>query len=211
MKGNSLNENDKVSLVEFISHLHTIVPSDKEFPRNDELKRLNHLHIFEYPYQANNGFNLDAIQSGLQQLSLKYKQSESLKRSVKKLGDIYMAGGKMLVHGDYYPGSWLQTTSGVRIIDPEFSHSGYPEFDIGVMTAHLLMSHASEHQIRGMIKAYRMPEGFSSKLSSQFCGTEIIRRIIGLAQLPLDMTLEEKAALLERAEQFIAPFGEVMF
>ena len=71
---------------------------------------------------ADNGFDLNTIQNGLQELSLKYKDNEQLKRTVEKLGKLYLGIGRTLVHGDYYPGSWLKTKTGVKIIDPEFSH-----------------------------------------------------------------------------------------
>ncbi|HMG94020.1 MAG TPA: phosphotransferase [Chryseolinea sp.] len=203
-KGSSLADPDTNSLIEFISHLHNTTSAITSFPGNIALRKLNHTHIFEYPYLSDNGFDLNTIQHGLQELSLKYKDNELLKRRVKDLGEMYLGIGKTLVHGDYYPGSWLKTKSGVKIIDPEFSHYGFPEYDMGVMTAHLLMAHISKSRVREMMKAYRTPEGFNSTLSAQFCGAEIIRRIIGLAQLPLDMTLDEKAAILEQAERMIS-------
>jgi len=210
-KGSSLSASERRSLIEFISHLHNSTFPTRSFPDNAELKKLNHIHIFEYPYLRNNGFDLNTIQNGLQELSLKYKDNELLKRTVNALGKLYLSTRGALVHGDYYPGSWLKTKSGVKIIDPEFSHYGYPEFDMGIMIAHLLMSHVSESQIRDMMQDYLMPKGFDTTLCTQFCGAEIIRRIIGLAQLPLDMSLDEKADILERAEQMILePLGDLL-
>lgn len=210
-KGSSLSASERQRLIEFISHLHNSTFSAKSFPGNDALKKLNHTHIFEYPYLRNNGFDLNTIQNGLQELSLKYKDNEELKRTVNALGKMYLGTGRTLVHGDYYPGSWFKTKTEVKIIDPEFSHYGYAEFDMGIMTAHLLMSHINESQIREIMKAYRIPEGFSGTLCTQFCGAEIIRRIIGLAQLPLAMTVDEKAIILQRAEQMIcSPFNDLL-
>lgn len=202
-KTSSLQQHDKESLIEFISHLHNFSPANRKFPDNTALKSLNHTHIFEYPYMVNNGFDLDTIQNGLQALAMKYKNNETLKQRIKPLGDLYLARGPVLLHGDYYPGSWLKTNAGVKIIDPEFSHYGYAEFDMGVFTAHLMMAHVRDAEIRSMFEAYVIPRGFDKKLLTQFCGVEIIRRIIGLAQLPLDMTLQEKSLILDRAEQMI--------
>ena len=54
-----------------------------------------------------------------------------------KVGDIYLSDdGGVLLHGDYYPGSWLKTDAGFRVIDPEFCFLGPPEFDLGVLAAH---------------------------------------------------------------------------
>jgi 5-methylthioribose kinase len=202
-KGNALSASDSNDLIEFISHLHNSTSTVRSFPANAALKKLNHTHIFEYPYLRNDGFDLNAIQPGLQELSFKYKDNKSLKQTVKGLGEMYLGKGKALVHGDYYPGSWLKTKSGVKIIDPEFSHYGYPEFDMGVMSAHLMMARIADTELKSMLKAYVIPNGFDRDLFTQFCGVEIIRRIIGLAQLPLDLTLQEKSILLERSEQMI--------
>jgi hypothetical protein len=38
---------------------------------------------------------------------------------VNELGEIYLADGAQLVHGDFFPGSWLRTPHGPMIIDPE--------------------------------------------------------------------------------------------
>ena len=65
---------------------------------------------------------------------------------VRELGALYLQDGTSLLHGDYFPGSWLQTAAGVRVIDPEFCFFGPPEFDVGVLLAHLHLAqpHAPE-------------------------------------------------------------------
>ncbi len=192
------------SLVRFLSHLHNTSSEEKKnFPNNAELKKLNHTHIFHFPYLEENGFDLDSIQPGLQKVSLKYKTSSALKDKLKYLGDLYLQEGNTLIHGDYYPGSWLKTKSGIKIIDPEFSHYGHAEFDLGVMVAHLKMAHTPEHILKDIFSQYVLPANFSIPLFSGFCGAEIMRRIIGLAQLPLDLSLPEKTTLLDEAEKLI--------
>jgi 5-methylthioribose kinase len=191
-------------LTSFLSHLHNSPPGNaKSFPDNTELKKLNHTHIFYYPYLEDNGFSLDTIQPGLQAVSMKYKVNTLLKEHLKTLGDIYLQKGTTLIHGDYYPGSWLKTSNGIKIIDPEFSHYGHAEFDLGVMVAHLKMAHMTGQTINNVIRNYRMPDGFSRELFLRFCGVEIMRRVIGLAQLPLDLTVEEKSDILDFAERLI--------
>ena len=41
---------------------------------------------------------------------------------VTALGVRYLEDGDTLVHGDYFPGSWLRTGEGVRIIDGPFAN-----------------------------------------------------------------------------------------
>ncbi len=194
--------NYSVSLI--LSHTFTIRHDaiQKLFRGNAELKKLNHAHIFYYPYLEDNGFDLDTIQPGLQHIAMHYKTDAVLKRHLKDLGDVYLQTGGALIHGDYYPGSWLKTKSGIKIIDPEFSHLGSPEFDIGVMMANLKMARL-EHKLKQVWDHYKVPAVFSVPLMLRFCGAEIMRRVIGLAQLPLHLRLQEKSEILELAAQLI--------
>jgi 5-methylthioribose kinase len=203
-KKSTLEDDDLDKLVSFISHLHNSSLSDSNtFPDNSELKTLNHTHIFYYPYEENNGFDLDTIQPGLQALSIPYKTDQLFKQSLKQLGEIYLQTHNSLIHGDYYPGSWLKSKSGIKVIDPEFAHFGKPEFDLGVMAAHLKMAQVNDTSIKRALELYQRPKDFNNQLFLQFCGVEIMRRIIGLAQLPLELTLPEKSDYLNFAYRLI--------
>jgi 5-methylthioribose kinase len=39
-----------------------------------------------------------------------------------------------------FPGSWLKAADGLRVIDPEFCFLGDPEFDCGILAAHLMIA-----------------------------------------------------------------------
>ena len=115
---------------------------------------------------------------------------------MKYLGDVYLQTHNILIHGDYYPGSWIKSKSGIKIIDPEFSHFGKAEFDLGVMMAHLKMAQIENSLLKRVLDLYQKPLDFDYQLFLGFCGVEIMRRIIGLAQLPLHLTIKEKSDLL---------------
>ena len=203
-KKSTLEDGDLKNLVAFISRLHnSSISNPKTFPENSELKKLNHTHIFYYPFEEKNGFDLDTIQPGLQDLSIPYKSDLRLKENLKQLGEVYLQTHNTLIHGDYYPGSWLKSKSGIKVIDPEFSHFGKAEFDLGVMMAHLKMAQVEESLLKKVLQLYQRPQGFDNQLLLGFCGVEIMRRVIGLAQLPLDLTLSEKSDLLNFALQLI--------
>jgi len=119
------------------------------------------------------------------------------------LGSLYLSKGKYLLHGDYYPGSWLKTAKGIQIIDPEFCYYGSREFDLGVFIAHLYLSQQDENLIAVIEREYTAFADLDPKILSGFIGIEIMRRLIGLAQLPLKMNVKEKAKLLELAYQLI--------
>ena len=197
-KEEAIQTSELTELIQFLSELHQIDVRElrEPFPANQKLKQLNAEHIFHYPYLLENGFDLDTIQEGLQALALPYKQDEALKDKIIDLGERYLGLGDVLIHGDYYPGSWLRTRKGTKVIDPEFAYVGNAEFDLGVLVAHLKMAQTEESVIKAVLQEYVMPDNFDHVLFAGFCGAEILRRIIGLAQLPLDLTLAEKAELL---------------
>ena len=112
-----------------------------------------------------------------------------------------MSKGDTLIHGDYYPGSWLYANEKRFIIDPEFSFIGPKEFDLGVMAAHLVLTTGNKTAIDYIFEYY--PNSFNRDLMSQYCGAEMIRRIIGIAQLPMKRKINEKKELLHLALKFI--------
>lgn len=188
---------------QFLSLLHQL-PVPGFYPDNLELRKLNAVHLFDYPFQNDHGFDLDQIQPGLQSLAQNYRQDQNLNEHIRMLRDVYLKQGKHLLHGDFYPGGWLHSASGFRVIDPEFSFIGPAEFDTGVITAHQYMAHQRDADVQTFIKSYSPPQGFSYDLCRRFCGVEILRRLIGLAQLPVDLTLEEKRVLLNKATSMVA-------
>ena len=209
-KGQTLTAKEAEQTTIFLDRMHnTRFPQDavQAFPTNIALRQLNHAHLFVYPFVIENGLDLDTVQPGLQALAMRYKTDERLKKSLVSLGDLYLQPGKTLLHGDYYPGSWLQTKYGFQVIDPEFCYFGRAEFDIGVLNAHLRMAQVSSDLIGSAMDEYKEPNGWDPSLMARFASVEILRRIIGLAQLPLDLTLQERADLLEEAAQMIKSGG----
>ena len=197
LEGGALTRKQLQSLLAYATELHRLDVVD--FPDNHELRRLNHAHIFDLPFRPDNGFPLDAIYPGLAALALPLQHDTALRAAAERVGEAYLAGGPFLLHGDFYPGSFLQSDDRTYVIDAEFAHLGRPEFDIGVLMAHLLLSRASEKRLLQIDQDYAKPPGFDAGLARRFCFVEIIRRLIGIAQLPLSLTLDERKHLLERA------------
>ncbi len=200
-----LQETEIQQLLHYLNLLHTHFqqPTGGAKVVNLSMRRLNHEHIFHYPFMVENGFNLDAVQPGLQEVAMRYKQDTVLKKEIATLGKVYLSSGDTLLHGDYYPGSWLITRQGVRVIDPEFCFHGCREFDVAVMMAHLIMTQHAESQVSSVLKHYTLADRLNIGLLNRFIGVEIMRRLIGLAQLPLACDLSTKKELLEKARQLI--------
>jgi 5-methylthioribose kinase len=204
-KGNEIGQSELECVLDFLSKLHKKDFSEefiRKYPNNMELRKLNHQHLFVFPFLTDNGFDLDSIQPGLQELSIKYKTDLNLKAILLKLGKIYLSQGRALLHGDFFPGSWLKVEKTFKVIDPEFSFFGLAEFDLGIMAAHMRMAHQPEWGLNRIYKYYQ-ENAIDEKLAMQFEGVEILRRIIGLAQLPLDLTLEGRNDLLKHAYNLV--------
>lgn len=204
--GQVLTATDLTALMQFLSALHTVraTSEGEPFPDNRAMRLLNYEHIFSFPFRHDTGFDLDTVQPGLQELSLPYKNDVELTTRITRLGEIYLqpgqaASGTALIHGDYYPGSWLNTATGTRVIDPEFGFFGRAEFDLGVMLAHLKLAQQPNDVQQQALTLYQPSADFDPALVRAFAGVEILRRLLGLAQLPLIMSLEQKKPLLEEA------------
>lgn len=194
-----LQPGELIRLVQYLMHLHQLQIAD--FPNTDGMRTLNHEHIFEFPFLEENGFNLNDIQSGLQEVSIPFKRDAVLKAKIHSLGQRYLKTGQILIHGDFYPGSWLEVSSGIKIIDPEFGGLGDPEFDLGVFLAHLDLAQQDEQLSKLVRETYTLPLEWS--LVQQYRGVELLRRLIGIAQLPVSLSLDEKKSLLALAKTYL--------
>lgn len=182
-------------------HMESMGVSTGEFS-NAQLRQLNHAHIFAIPFQATPAIDLDAVTPGLNEAVQTIRTDSTLVRKIEQLGEIYLAGGKCLLHGDFYPGSWLLTAQGAKVIDPEFCFAGAPEFDWSVLVAHLRLCGMMDpcEQVRRSLPAGREIDW---RLVQALAGVEILRRLLGVAQLPLSLTLEEKVILIRKASRDI--------
>jgi 5-methylthioribose kinase len=169
---------------------------------NRAMRALNHEHMFHVPLIKANGLDLDGITPGLGREARRLSADRVYCDAVAVLGRRYLADGQTLVHGDYFPGSWLKDGDGVRIIDPEFGFRGEPEFDCGILAAHLTIANCGPAAIeRVTVSAAR--RRLDIGLVAAYAGVEIMRRLIGVAQLPLTYGLDRKRWLLERSRRLV--------
>ena len=80
---------------------------------NRAMRALNHEHMFRFPLVETNGLDLDGITPGLHEAASELTGNRVYCDAVAALGDRYLADGSTLVHGDYFPGSWLKAADGV--------------------------------------------------------------------------------------------------
>jgi 5-methylthioribose kinase len=194
-------------LIDFLIALHTAfrAPDLAADFSNREMRSLNHEHIFALPLRKDNDLDLESITPGLSGLALHLQHDPKYCSEVGSLGDRYMdtSRGICLIHGDYFPGSWLRARQSVYVIDPEFCFYGPPEWDLGVMTAHLYFAGQPQSLIDGLLSRYAGLASVNLGLVFQFAGVEIMRRLIGVAQLPVKFGPQRKAELLQMSQALV--------
>lgn len=196
------------TLLQWLSQLHAIQPPDKL--ANLCMRELNHTHIFDLPLQPNNGLELGELTPLAQNLT----NEAPLTAAAAELGKVYVGvrshnSAPALLHGDFYPGSWLaeltRTPAVVNVIDPEFAFVGPAEFDVGVCLAHLQFAGLTRQQATQCLTSYTPSEKFDISLAEGFAGMELIRRLLGVAQLPLPehTSIATKTRWLEEARTMV--------
>ena len=194
------------TLGSFLAELHVAFRAaiPDEAAANREMRALNQTHIFQIPFQANNGLDLDAICPGLAAAARPILGDSTLATRVAELGQSsYLNDGPCLLHGDFFPGSLIRTAAGPRVIDPEFAFFGRAEFDVGVFLAHLVLARQSPALRSTWLSAYGSGTDLDLGLTLQLAGVEIIRRLLGYAQLPIAASVTERQRMLEIAREWV--------
>jgi len=201
-----LADSERSQLGDFLLALHSSRAPGLRAPfANAEMRCLNHEHIFDLPLRPSNGLDLDVITPGLARLANDLQRDTPYCAEVAALGERYLdqAAGECLIHGDYFPGSWLKARGQIYVIDPEFCFFGPPEWDLAIMTAHLHMSGHTQTQIDNSLDRYAARSAVDRMLVQRFAGVEIMRRLIGVAQLPVVFGLERKMELLRLSKMLV--------
>ncbi len=193
----------------WLHQLHRLVipPATAGLFRNHAMRSLNHAHIFDLPLRREGLFDamLETITPGLALAAGELRADPDYAAQVAALGRRYLDQDRpTLIHGDFFLGSMLRQPGGeIMMIDPEFSFGGDPEFDLGVFYAHLLLSgHDLALGSRWLDRAVRSGT-HSEPLVLGYAGVEIMRRLIGVAQLPLPRSLEAKRRLLKQSRLLV--------
>ena len=202
--GERLGSGDLDALCAFARELHQLPLDDgaRASLANHDMRALNHEHIFEVPLDPGNGLDLASITPGLGEVAAELQADDDYVAEVVGLGMVYTsADGPCLLHGDYYPGSFLRTDDGLRVIDPEFAFPGPAEFDLGVLASHLVFGGATVDVLDRIGASYARP--LERRLLEGFAGTELMRRLLGVSQLPLDADLTRKREWLALSYRWV--------
>ncbi len=205
-RGETLSPEDLDVLASFLGELHSAHRLGREpspLP-NREMRALNHAHIFELPFASGNGPDLDRHCPGLFEASRAFLLDGSLRTACADLGRrFYLSDGHSLLHGDFFPGSIVRSDRGPMVIDPEFGFFGHPEFDVGVFLAHLVLARQPHHLHRRWLVSFGADRGYQADAVLRLAGVEILRRLLGYAQLPLTAGLEDRVRMLELGRRLV--------
>ena len=189
--------------IEWLARLHAIpvAPGDRALIGNISLRKLNHAHVYAIPLQRPSAIDLDQVCDGMEELAESLRSDSRIRQLANRMSYIYLGSGPHLLHGDYYPGSWLRTEDGLRVIDPEFTFAGPAEFDLGVLVGHSVLIGGAEDQADRVCELYQSSGGarIDRSLVNGFADVEIIRRLIGVAQLPIEADLAERTRMINTA------------
>ena len=67
----------------------------------------------------------------------------------------------------------------------------------------MLLSSQPQHLVLSILDDYDPPANFDNSFLARMVGIAIMRRLIGIAQLPVTFSLDEKATLLNKAAKMI--------
>lgn len=202
-KGHELSVDQAGALGSYLLSLHDGTRGMfAEKMANRDMRALNHAHMYDLPLRDPPLLELDALGRGLAAEAGRLRNDATYIRHIGELGKRYLSDGEVLLHGDFFPGSFLTTPGGLFVIDPEFCFFGFVEFDLGVCVAHMALGRQPVKLAERLLQVYQQQEAGVGKvdtaLLSRVAGAEVMRRLIGLAQLPLAAELD-KVALLQRS------------
>lgn len=198
--GDALRADEVRELGEYLALLHAGTAHRQNADlANREMRALNHEHIFVIPLDPANGLELEPLEAGLSAAARSLAGDARFCEAVRATGARYLEDGPCLVHGDFFPGSWLRSSDGLRVIDPEFCFPGDPEVDVGVMLAHLALSEQEPALAEALVATYTSAGGpeLSSEWLARFAAVEVVRRLIGVAQLPIPQSLPDSSKRVE--------------
>ncbi len=230
--GGRLDGEELTALVGYLGALHraTHGAPDPRFA-NRAMRALNHRHVYEIPLEG--ALDVERYEPGLGAAAEVLRRDHAYRRALADTGRRYLDDGACLLHGDYFPGSWLRTAAGIRVIDPEFCFYGDAELDVACAVAHLVLA-GCEPDARRVLVAYQPnpagrsaggesaarrgvgappqpvarrddrgdgadPSVLDAAVLARYAAAEIMRRILGVAQLPIPPTTGRRAALLARS------------
>lgn len=204
-RGTEVRMTELEELARYLRALHDArIPELHDRFANTGMRKLNHEHIFRVPLNPGNGIDLEQFESGLTVVARELQADPEFVRCVQELGRAFLADGPCLVHGDFFPGSWLRSAKGIRIIDPEFCFCGDSQYDLGCAIGHLILANQPRVAGEALLDFYgggHLRSVVAETAVVRYAAVEIARRILGVAQLPIPPSTTQRRDLIRRSRK----------
>lgn len=168
----------------FIGNLHSL-----SFSRTDLAGNFENCSI----QKTRLDFQYKAIAPLLKQAGI--EDYQILGDKVSKLGEKYLQKGKNVIMGDLWPNSIIPVADGLRIIDWELAHYGYPAQDLAHFAAHLWMK---SNRAKTKTEAEELDRMLASFFDSYVCALGSNCEDILNSQEIIDCSLHFAAEILVR-------------
>ncbi|PIU01044.1 MAG: hypothetical protein COT74_00640 [Bdellovibrionales bacterium CG10_big_fil_rev_8_21_14_0_10_45_34] len=193
------------TLLSYLARLHDLDQEISEVPFNLAMRELNHRYIFELPFTDTPYWSmLDKMTPGFSKVVFDGMAKKPYSEIALALGSVYFQDAPTLVHGDFYPRSWVKVGSGneskIVVLDSEFCFFGRAEWDYGVLLAHAMLAGQATATLVSLLahidSCICVHAKIERSLIFRFAAVEVIRRLVYISQLPISPELEWKTGLL---------------
>jgi 5-methylthioribose kinase len=190
------------ALAAFLGRVHAASRGLALAPRfaNDAMRRLHGDHVFQLPYRPNDFPLAPPLRARAEAIWADRALVATLDAAYTR----YLEPRGALVHADVQAGNVLLAPGGPKLLDAEIAHVGDPAFDVGTLTAHVLLAalargEGPEAPLEALWGAYADAHGARGRVpfadAARYAGIEVLRRTLGAARV----AAVEREATAQRA------------
>ncbi len=185
-RGRELEAADAAQLTTYLRALHGIEVEEDAFGAlfNDGVRLARHADRFEEPIAAARVESLAARVPRIEHLVDVFRTDLHIRATMRDLGERFLEGRGVLLHGDFRPARWTTSSRGLRVLAPVFASAGPPALDLGFFVAHLLLAAQPHALVCGVIHDYRRDASLDLAEVSACVGLEIVRGRLGRDPVP---------------------------
>lgn len=178
----------------WLGKLHSLSVDSSELLRNREMAEFQRHQMFDVPFEMLEKRINSSEATPLERRVWDVCRSSAFLIARNGLDHRLMRETPTLLHGDFFARNWLfLPDSSIQIIDPEFCFFGPPEHDLGVMLAHMQLAGLEIPQMAAVLRSYAAHAGtYDPNLCDGYARFEILRRLLGVARLPIHSNRAEK-------------------
>lgn len=182
------------ALAAWLGQLHSRTDLALDLPAARAMAEFQRHQMFDVPFSMLETRIQSGKASPWEQRAWDVCRSSAFLTARQGLNTRLMRESPALLHGDFFAKNWLfNKTGGFYVIDPEFCFYGPPEYDLGVMLAHMQLAQLPIPQMAEVLRAYSAAAGtYDAHLCDGFARFERLRRLLGVARLPIEPTKAEK-------------------